>query len=91
MYLVESPRRGDSNKYPKRMFSQRITWDCQCQNTRSADFLADRIDVLTNFAVITNAVIKRVHCTVDKINRIPVDTSVDNSSVKFQVFNSYIY
>ena len=39
------------------------------KNTRSADFCADRIDVITNFAVltyfdvITNAVIKRVHCT----------------------------
>ena len=32
--------------------------------TRSADFCADRIDVITNFAVITNAVIKRVHCTL---------------------------
>ena len=32
------------------------------KNTRSADFCADRIDVITNFAVITNAVIKRVHC-----------------------------
>ena len=31
------------------------------KNTRSADFCADRIDVITNFAVITNAVIKRVH------------------------------
>ena len=27
-----------------------------------ADFCADRIDVITNFAVITNAVIKRDHC-----------------------------
>ena len=25
-------------------------------------FCADRIDVITNFAVITNVVIKRVHC-----------------------------
>ena len=33
------------------------------KNTRSADFCADRIDVITNFAVITNAVIKRAHCT----------------------------
>ena len=32
------------------------------KNTRSADFCADRIDVITNFAVITNVVIKRVHC-----------------------------
>ena len=33
------------------------------QKTRSADFFADRIDV-TNLAVITNVVMKRVHCTV---------------------------
>ena len=32
------------------------------KNTRSADFSADRIDVITIFAVITNVVIKRVHC-----------------------------
>ena len=31
-------------------------------NTRSADFCADQIDVITNFAVITNVIIKRVHC-----------------------------
>ena len=61
VYLLASPWRGDSNKYPKRMFSQRITWDCQWKNTRSADFCADRIDLITSFAVITNAVIKRVH------------------------------
>ena len=47
----------------QRMFSYRITWDCQSKNTRSADFCADRIDVITNFAVITNVVIKRVHCS----------------------------
>ena len=27
-----------------------------------ADFCADKIDVITNFAVITNVVIKAVHC-----------------------------
>ena len=32
------------------------------KNTRTADFCADRIDVITNLAVITNAVVKRVHC-----------------------------
>ena len=45
------------------MFSQRITWDCQWKDTQSADFCAGRVGVITNFAVITNAVIKRVHCT----------------------------
>ena len=32
------------------------------KNTRSADVCANRIDVITNFAVIKNAVINRVHC-----------------------------
>ena len=32
------------------------------KNSRSADFCADRIDVITKFAVITNAARKRVHC-----------------------------
>ena len=32
------------------------------KNTRSADFCSDQIDVIKNFAVITNVVIKRVHC-----------------------------
>ena len=34
------------------------------KDTRSADSCADRIDVITNFAVITNAVIKRIHYTM---------------------------
>ena len=29
LYLLESVRRSLSNKYPKRMFSQRITWGRQ--------------------------------------------------------------
>ena len=32
------------------------------KNTRSADFCSDQIDVITNFGVITNVAIKRVHC-----------------------------
>ena len=32
------------------------------KKTQSADFCADQTDVITNFAVITNVVIKRVHC-----------------------------
>ena len=34
------------------------------KSRRSADFCADQIDVITNFAVITNVVIKRVHCSM---------------------------
>ena len=63
MYFLESPQRGDSNKYLKSMFSQRITWGWQWKNSRSADFCADRIDVITNCPVITNAVITRVRWT----------------------------
>ena len=33
------------------------------KNTQSADFCADQIDVITNFAVIMNVLIKRVYCT----------------------------
>ena len=64
MYLLESPQRGDSNKYPKRMFSLRKTWGCQGKIHHPLIFvqIGLRIDVITNFAVITNAVIKRVHC-----------------------------
>ena len=29
---------------------------------RTADFCENQIDVITNFAVITNVVLKRVHC-----------------------------
>ena len=36
------------------------------KNTRTPDFcadqIADQIDVTTNFAIITNVVIKRAHC-----------------------------
>ena len=43
---------------------------------RSADFCADRIDVITNFAVITNVVKKRAHCTKIQSKGIVVDISV---------------
>ena len=37
----------------------------QCKNTRSVDFYADQIDVIMNFAVITNVVIRglTVYCS----------------------------
>ena len=63
MYLLESPRRGDSNKYTKHMFPEEKHGNIN-KNTRSADFCADQIDVITNFAVITNVVITRVHCII---------------------------
>ena len=64
MYLLESHRRGDFDRYPQRMFSQRITWDCQRNNKDPLNFCADQIDSITNFVLITNALIKTaVHQT----------------------------
>ena len=34
------------------------------KTARPADFCADRIDVITNFAVLLNVIIKRVHCSL---------------------------
>ena len=64
MYLLELPRRGNSNKYPKRMISLKKYGTVSEKNTQSAHFCADRIDVISSFAVITNAVVKRVHCNI---------------------------
>ena len=41
------------------------------KNTRSADFCADRLDFIRNFAVIMNVVIKRVQCIM-RSKRIPI-------------------
>ena len=37
------------------------------KNTQSTDICADRIDIILNFAVITNVVIKRVHCIISSL------------------------
>ena len=63
MHLLESPQQGDSNKYTQRMFSCRISMK---RNTRSAGFWVDQIDLIMNFALITNVVTKRAHCIVIK-------------------------
>ena len=68
VYLLESSRQGNSNKYIKRMIFLRITWEKQCKNTQSADFRADQIDVITNSDVITNyykegSLYMRYHCS----------------------------
>ena len=66
-YLLESPRRGDSNKCPRHMFSEIL-------NTILSNFsnnpfhleLRNRyiqIVVITSFVVISNVGIKRIHCT----------------------------
>ena len=58
------------------------------KNTRSADFCADRIDVMTNFAVITNAVIKRVHCTFG--DDVFLDISDAHTRLKFNPTLGYM-
>ena len=61
MYLLESPQRGDSYKYPKTYVflknNMGLSIKKKKKKTRFADFCADRIDVIMNFAVITNGVI----------------------------------
>ena len=42
------------------------------KNTRYADFCANQIDVITNFAVITYVVIKRFHCIMLLCRRFPL-------------------
>ena len=60
MYLLESPRQGDSFRYQKHVFSKN-NMGLSIKTSRSADFFADRIDIINNFAVITNVAIKRAH------------------------------
>ena len=54
------------------------------KNTRSADFCADRIDVITNFAVITNIVImwffKLYHSNYVPISRAETKFTVSTES-----------
>ena len=62
MYLLELPQRGDSNKYQNVCFPKEQHGTVNEKNTRSAGFCADQIDVITNFSILMNVVIKRVHC-----------------------------
>ena len=60
MYLLESPRRGDSYRYYDFVLNNNT--GLPIKNTQNADFCADRIDIITNFAAITNVVIISFHC-----------------------------
>ena len=69
MYLLESPHRGDSNKYKKTYVFLKNNTGLSMKKKKkkkkkklSADFCADGIGVITNYTVITNVVIKRVDC-----------------------------
>ena len=58
MYFLELPRQGDSKNYTKTFVSLKNKMGISMKK-----YSIDKIDVITNFAVITNVVIKRVHCT----------------------------
>ena len=61
MCLLESPCRGNSNKYTKHMFFfLKNKMGISMKKYMIRRFFPDGIDVITNFAVITNVVIKRV-------------------------------
>ena len=65
-YLLESPQRGDSNKYPKHMFLGVLnTIFLNIPNYLPHLELRNRsilIVLITNFVVISNVSIKRVDC-----------------------------
>ena len=61
--MLESPRRGDSENTQNVCFPEEKNGNINKNNTRSIAFCEDQINIMTNFAVITNVVIKRVHCT----------------------------
>ena len=58
VYLLESPRQIST-----RYVFLKNNMGLSMKKKISADFCADQIDVITNFAVITNVVIKRIHCS----------------------------
>ena len=70
-YLLESPPRGDSNKYPKHMFSEEIkikqglsyTLFCPLRILYNSKFITMATCLGTNAVVVT-----RVHCTVEYID-----------------------
>ena len=49
------------------------------KKTRSADSCADRVDVITNFAVKMNAIIKRVHTAYIRYRWEGFETSLINN------------
>ena len=66
-YLLESPRRGDSNNYPQHMFLGVLNTEfLNISNYLPHLELRNRsiqIVVVTNFVVISNVGIKRFDCT----------------------------
>ena len=63
-YLLESPQRGDSNKYPKHMLLEVLMqYSCIISRWLSAlerMFRESQIIIITNFVVVSSVGIKRV-------------------------------
>ena len=72
-YFLESPKRGDSNKYPKHMFLEILnTIFLNIPNYLPHLELRNRsilIVVMTNFVVISNVNIKRVDFISERANK----------------------
>ena len=62
MFLLESPRRGDSNELFKAYVFPKNNTGLSMKKYTIRFFCADRIDIVTNYAVIMNVIIKWVHC-----------------------------
>ena len=71
-YLLESPHRGDSNKYPKHMFYKEIRYIpfCPLRILYNSKFILMATSLETNAVVVT-----RVHCTA--LERSTVKRSVE--------------
>ena len=91
MYLLESPRRGDSNKYTERMFFLKHNMGISMKKYTIRYFCADQFDVITNFALITNVIAERVHCTCINLPAVVFTFfSVDNISLLESRFKSFV-
>ena len=69
-YLLESPGRGDSNKYPRHIFlgilnSILFNFSSTCNSFHLAlRFRSIQIVIITSFVVISDVDIKRVDCNI---------------------------
>ena len=87
-YLLESPQRGDSNKYPKHMLLDvLIQYSCFLHNfslTVERKFRDSQIFSLTNFVVVSSVGIKKVDC--NKLHHLKCDIKRLDTLGIFSVF-----
>ena len=89
VYLLESPRRGDSNKYTQHMFFGVLnTVFLNISNylphleVRSRSI---QIVVITNFVVLSNVDVKRLDCTQESsklMNKTKEETATDSKTLR---------